>query len=82
LNISSIVVHTRPEHFSEVLHKLQESDFCEVHYHDPKGKIVVTIENDDLDGDIGKMKTIQDMENVASASFVYSTNADEEDQVQ
>ena len=79
MNISSIVVHTRPEHYDGLLNKLQNSDICEVHFHDPKGKIVVTIENDDLDGDVGKMKTLQDMEHVVSASFVFSTSVDEED---
>ncbi|HEX05469.1 MAG TPA: hypothetical protein ENH10_10025 [Bacteroidetes bacterium] len=79
MNISSIVVHTRPEHFSDVLDRLQQSDICEVHFHDPKGKIVVTIESGEVGSDIGNMKLIQDMEHVASASFVYSTNVDLDD---
>jgi periplasmic nitrate reductase NapD len=79
VNISSVVVHTRSEHFTEVLEKLQQSDICEVHFHDPNGKIVVTIESDGVDGDLNHMKAIQDMKHVASASFVYSTSADEDE---
>jgi periplasmic nitrate reductase NapD len=77
LNISSLVVHTRPEYFEKVLKNLEESDLCEVHFHDPKGKIVVTIEEEDVKSEIEKMRSIQDMEHVASASFVYSANVDD-----
>jgi len=76
LNISSIVVHTRPENFENVKKSLESSGLCEIHYSDEKGKIVVTIEQENTEDEIRTMKSIQDLPNVVSASFVYSAEAD------
>ena len=44
MNLSSIVVLTKPENLEEVLASIKSSDFCEYHLHDEKGRIIVTVE--------------------------------------
>ena len=48
MNVSSIVVKTLPEHVQSVIENLRSSDFCEVHFHDAAGRIVVTVEGEDI----------------------------------
>ncbi|WP_457621204.1 chaperone NapD [Persephonella sp.] len=74
MNISSIVVMTRPEHIQEVLKSLEESGLCDIHFYDEKGRIIVTIEGEDVYEETFKLKAIQDIPHVVSAemSFAYS----------
>ena len=72
MNVSSIVVKTKAEHLQEVMDSINDIDFCEVHFFDSGGKIVVTIEGETIDEQMGRMKTIQGMPNVFSANLSYS----------
>ena len=50
MNISSIVIQTKPSYVKEVVEVCQKSDFCDYHFCDEeKGKIVVTIEGENID---------------------------------
>ena len=49
MNVSSIVVKTKPEHHGEVQAALEAADFCDVHFNDGKGKIVVTVEGENIE---------------------------------
>ena len=44
MNISSIVVKTRPENLEAVKTSLTDSGLCEIHFADDKGRIVATVE--------------------------------------
>lgn len=77
MNLSSIVVLTRPEHLEEVIKELISTDFCEYHLHDEKGRIIVTIEGEDTDEEIKKIKMLQAMPNVISAEMVFAYSEDE-----
>ena len=46
MNISSIVVQTVPKFLDEVVNALKNSDACDYHLHDEKGRILITIEGD------------------------------------
>jgi len=72
MNISSIVVQVKPEHIEEVINMLQNADFCEYHLHDDKGRIIVTIEGEGVEDEVGKLKQVEQMKNVISADMVYS----------
>ncbi len=77
MNISSAVVRTKPEHVTEVLHNLESSDECDVHFHDEEGRIVVTIEGESVDEEVKKLRAIQNMEYVVSAELMYAYSDDE-----
>ncbi|WP_456400029.1 chaperone NapD [Persephonella sp.] len=74
MNISSIVIMTKPDKIQEVLKSLEESGLCDIHFYDERGRIIVTIEGEDVYEETFKLKAIQDIPYVVSAemSFAYS----------
>ncbi len=72
MNISSVVVKTSPQHVEEVAEELKGSELCEVFFHDKQGRIVVTIEDDGVSGELKKLKAIQSMRHVLSAELSYA----------
>ncbi len=77
MNISSIVVKTEPEKMTGVVESLKKSGLCEVHFHDQRGKVIVTIEGESISEEMKKMKTIQNMPDVLSAELAYSYSENE-----
>jgi len=80
MNLSSVVIQTRPEHLKEVLETVKNSDFCEYHLHDKKGRIIVTIEGEDTDEEIRKIRAIEKIQHVLSADMVFAYSEDELEQ--
>jgi len=80
MNLSSIVVLTKPEHIEEVLDTIRSSNDFEYHLHDEKGRIIVTIEGKDTDEEIGKLTKLQAIPHVISAEMVFAYSEDELDQ--
>ena len=76
MNISSIVVQTTPKFLDEVVEGLKASELCDYHFHDEKGRIIVTIEGEGVEEEIKKLTAIQEMPHVVAAdmSFAYSEN--------
>ncbi len=72
MNVSSIVVKTLPEHMQEVMDNINTVDYCEVHFNDPSGNIVVTIEGESIEDQMESMKKIQSIEFVSGANLSYS----------
>ncbi len=77
MNISGVVVRTKPEHLEEVIKSLEESGMCDVHFHDEEGRIVVTIEAETTEEEVFKLKAIQSLEHVLSADLVYAYSEEE-----
>ena len=77
MNVSSIVVKTTPEHLHDVISDINAIDLCEVHFNDDEGRIVVTIEGEDISGQMELMKEIQALPNVFTANLSYSYCEDE-----
>ena len=77
MNISSIVVKTRPENLEALKVSLAESGLCDVHFSDELGRIIITVEGDDNADETKKLKAIQHLPHVVSADFSY-TYADED----
>jgi len=70
MNISSIIVKTRPENYDAVWLNLQESDLCEVHFGDKKkGIIIITIEGETVEEEIAKLTQIEEMPFIISADM-------------
>jgi len=77
MNISSIVVQCRSEFYDEVQKWCQESDICEFHFGDKdKGKIIVTIEGEDVSEEIKKLVKIQEHPHVIAADMMMTYQED------
>jgi len=72
MNVSSIVVRTAPENVNTVMTEINSIDLCEVHFHDPVGKIVATIEGESVHDQVELMKRIQDLPFVLNANLMYA----------
>ncbi len=77
MNLSSIVIQTRPEHLESVLKIIKSSPDCEYHIHDEKGRIIVTIDGKDTEEEIGKLKKLQEIPYVVSAEMAFAYSEDE-----
>ena len=80
MNISSIVVQTLPENVESVIESLKESGVCDYHLHDPKGKIIVTVEGKDVEEDIEKLVAIQILPNIIAADMMMTYQEDQLDE--
>ena len=80
MNISSIVIQARPEYVEEIIVACKAGDFCDYHFHDvEKGKIIVTIEGEDISEEMSKLKIIQQVPHVICADMMMAYSEDELD---
>ncbi|MFW2331411.1 MAG: chaperone NapD [Nitrospinota bacterium] len=79
MNISSIVVQTTPQFLDGVVNALKESDACDYHLHDEKGRIIITIEGADLSEELSKLKVVESIPHVVSATMQMAYSEDELD---
>ena len=81
MNISGILVQTKPEHVLSVIEQIKNNDCCEYHLHDEKGRIVVTIEGENTEEEINKLKFLKTFKNVIAADMMYAYSEDELEQI-
>ena len=81
MNISGILVQTLPKNVENVIEQIKKHDCCEYHLHDEKGRIIVTIEGENTEEEINKLKTLKSFENVISADMMYAYSEDELDKL-
>ena len=79
MNISSIVVQTSSNYTEEVVEALKLADYCDYHFHDDKGRIIVTIEGSGVEEEIAKLVKIQEMAHVIAADMSFAYSEDELD---
>jgi nitrate reductase NapD len=79
MNISSIVVQTLPENLDSVINDLKECGVCDYHFHDDKGKIIITIEGENVGEELEKLRIIEAIDNIISADMQMSYSEDELD---
>ena len=77
MNISSIVVQTRPEYLEKVVKDLKECEVCDYHFHDEKGRIIVTIEGKDVSEELEKLRVIEAIPHVIAADMQMSYSEEE-----
>ncbi len=77
MNISSIVVQTLPKNLNAVIEDLKKSGVCDYHMHDEKGRIIVTIEGENVEEELKKLKVIEAISNVASADMQMTYSEEE-----
>jgi nitrate reductase NapD len=80
MNISSIVVQTLPENVEAVIQIIKDNpEICEYHLHDPKGKIIVTVEGKDVEEEVNKLVDIQCFDHVIAADMMMTYQEDQLD---
>jgi nitrate reductase NapAB chaperone NapD len=67
--ISGIVMASRPEHLAQVCQAVEAISWAEVHFSDPSGRLVVTIEAADLDQSVDRLKELQELPRVLMAEL-------------
>ena len=77
MNISSVVVQTVPKFLEDVVNSLKNSDACDYHLHDEKGRIIITIEGKDVSEELKKMKIIESIPHVITAEMQMAYSEDE-----
>ena len=71
MNISSIIVHAKPDALSSVRGSLEQIPGVEIHAVTDDGKFVVTIETDTDGETAGTFDRINTMDGVMSAAMVF-----------
>ena len=77
MNVSSVLVVTKPENVEEVKKTLEESGLCDVYFSDEKGMIIVVIEGEDVNEETFKLREIQNLPGVLTANMVYAYSEEE-----
>jgi nitrate reductase NapD len=67
--VSGIVVACRPEHLEETARAVDRLPWAEVHYTDPAGRLVVTIEAADVDESMTRVREVQGLPRVLAAEL-------------
>ena len=80
MNISSIVVQTMPKFLDEVVEALKASEACDYHFHDEKGRIIVTIEGEGVSEELAKLRVIEAIPHVIAADMQMAYSEDELDE--
>lgn len=81
MNISSIVVQAPSKYIDELVEIFKNSDYCDYHLHDKnKGKIIVTIEGENVEEEIKKLVKIQELPQVMAADMMMTYQEDELDE--
>jgi len=80
MNVSSIIVQTLPKNLNSVIEDLKQCEACDYHFDDGKGKIIVTIEAENVSEELKKLKVIEAIPNVISADMHMSYSEHELDE--
>lgn len=67
--ISGIVMASHPEHLDELKQLVEAIPWAAVHFSDPRGRLVVTIEAADLDQSAERLKQLQVLSRVLMAEL-------------
>jgi len=80
MNISSIVVQTVPEHLDAVVASLKACEVCDYHMHDKKGRIIITIEGENVSKELEKLRVVEAIPYVYAADMQMAYSEDELDE--
>ena len=80
MNVSSIVVQTLPKYTEEVVESLKNTPECDYHFHDEKGRIIITIEGEGVSEELEKLHIIEEIPHVIAADMQMAYSEDELDE--
>jgi len=78
MTVSGIVVACRPDDLAEVKEVLNGLTWAEVHYTDPDGRLVVTIEAENVEESMDRLKQLQGLPRVLMAELAEFAEEDED----
>jgi nitrate reductase NapD len=78
MTVSGIVVACRPEHLAETAQAVNAFPWAEVHYTDPDGRLVVTIEAGDVGESMDRLQDLQGLPRVIMAELAEFAIEDED----
>lgn len=76
--ISGIVMATRPERVATLCDAISEISWADVHYTEPDGRMVVTIEADDIEESMSRLGRLQELPHVMMAELAQYFVGDDE----
>ena len=76
MNISSVVIRTRPEQLATVRRQLAALPGVELHTETPDGRLVVTVEDTDVASAADTYVSLHNIDGVLGASLVYQYSDD------
>ena len=79
MNVSSIVVQTLPKYIEEVVESLKNTPECDYHFHDEKGRIIITIEGAGVSEELEKLHVVEAIPHVIAADMQMAYSEDELD---
>ena len=79
MNVSSIVVKTLPKYIYEVVESLKNTPECDYHFHDEKGRIIITIEGAGVSEELEKLHVVEAIPHVIAADMQMAYSEDELD---
>lgn len=77
MNISSAILHVAPLRLPEARAALSAMSGLEIHAESPEGKMVVVLEDDDLESAANKYVALHGLPGVASVAMVYQYSDDD-----
>jgi nitrate reductase NapD len=77
MNISSAILHVTPVHLAEARGALLAMAGVEIHAETPEGKVIVVLEDDDMESAANKYVALHGVPGVASVAMVYQYSDDE-----
>lgn len=81
MNISGVLVHAFPDKMGEVCKKLNAMPGIEVHGHNEKGRIVVTVEKMNAYDMADAVIALQNTKNILSAAVIYHHDEDVDEEI-
>ena len=82
MNISSAILHVVPGRLAETRAALLAMNGVEIHAESPEGKLIVVLEDDDLEAAANKYVALHSVAGVASVAMVYQYSDDESESVE
>lgn len=79
MNISSVVLHTHPQHQSLLMSRLGEVPGLEVHGSNPDGRLALTLESASTDAAMTTFAQLNGFEGVLSVALIYQYSDDDID---
>lgn len=76
-NVSGVVVMCQPEDIDRLWREMGQITNVECHYKEQSGKIIITIESENIDNEIKTLKRIEEIKGVMSAQMIYSYHSSE-----
>ncbi len=70
MTIAGVLVVCRPEHLGSLQTTLERFPWAKVHHSQPDGRFVITIESENTDGNMSRLREIQSLPHVILAELV------------